>query len=271
MLGSGPVLATDACVIPRWICVAASLLSACTEPANAQLAELLDLGIALHVITGDEADRVDDDRAPVHIRASTGFEEAAFVRAHGGACAVLGAVAASFNGAPLEVDPGGADGEGGCDAPVFEGRLEIGIDEPAVFELADDSAQIRVTFASGEVSPRIASLTSPAEWSFTAGQDVTMTWSHPEDAANSFKVWFVEDGQIQLPSHYAYAENVLTTNEQDGVSFRVPDAFVGIGAVVVSVATATEPDRAMAETCIGAARCSAVVFRSYKHAVTLLP
>lgn len=255
---------------PHWIWTT-SLLAACIEQRTAQLADLGDLGLAVHVRTGDEADAVDDARRPAYVTIYSGFDRAAFARTHDGACAVLGAVTATFNGAALEVYPGAHGDDDACNDPMFEGSVEVGLDEPMQLELVDESTSVRMTFAVEDISARIASLYSHPEWSFPVDDNVRLTWSHPEDAAGAFKVWFVQDGLEHLPSHHVYAENILTAADPAGVGFRVPDWFVGTGTIVVSVANASEPATATAETCIGAARCSAAVFRDYKHAVTLTP
>jgi hypothetical protein len=244
------------------------MLLACGDAPNAQLADLPDLGLAVHVVTGDEPDRIDDEQTPVGIKVYTGFDRSSFAAAHDDACAVLGDVTASFNGGALDVDPGGADGDG-CSPPRFEGAFELAIDQPGDIVIADESARVSMTFVA---EPRIASLSSPGEWTFVPGQDVRVRWSHLEDLGDAFKVWFIQDGREDLPSHYIHSDYVAKTTDREGIVFRVPSsAFTGSGAVVISVATATEPARTSAATCVGASRCSAVVFRSYKHAVTLVP
>ena len=238
-------------------------LAACGGPTpNAELADLP--GLQLSVTVEDLKDYDDDDRTPTDVGVTLSYDYDAFRAAHGGDCAVLGSVEATFDGHELSLAYEGGDESDfdGCYQPQLQANLELQAVDESIVTIRDDTLTATATYTAGVVAPRIATLRSPSEWSFGAGDTVIVAWSHPEDLVG------------------ASADTVEFSSSRNGdPGFRAPATYVDdeIHLAIPTWADDSDgslrfvfgPDGGDATTCTGATACTWYSVLGYRHAVSI--
>jgi len=258
----------------RVLCVAL-VVSACGS-SNTDLAGLPHLRVV--ATSYDELDRDDDNLRRSSIQIELAYDVEAFVAQHGD-CAIIDDVGATLDHIDVELGTsGGADEWGECESPRLglsaynAALMNIGIAADHTLEISDSSRTVRAQFPAGSLA-RIATPSSHSEWSFAAGETVTLAWSHPTDFAELGPVWSHLGVWLHRGSEYDHIEMPAISHSETEIAFAVPSPapFTGEGFIELFIGNEGGPFilRTAASSCTGADACTAAVTPAYDHTVQI--
>lgn len=207
---------------------------------------------------------------PTNGRVSIGYDEDAFVAAHGGECARLGDWDIRFGDARIGSSWSGDDDVdfGGCLLPSANLDIaQFGRDTLGALRIFDDSHTVEAVFGATALVPHLPTLRSPSTWRFAGGDTVVFGWSHPDDLVTGadfleHPVYF-HTGTLDDPNFFDLDAQLAG----DEITFTVPSPppITGDGYIVARFGyTSGEAD-----SCTGATRCGYQLEAGYAHAVVI--
>jgi hypothetical protein len=236
-----------------------SLLSAvflvgCQTAASAPtLDELPELTVEVTTVATPDASTV--------ILIKTSYDWQAYLGDHDG-CAILSSdTVATFDATPVPLMSAGMDDEGDCLPPMFETELALATTGAHHVTLPD---HIAMDFADGQLVARSATPTS-GEWTLTAGQLFTVTWSMPSDLATQTLAGI---DALFIPTNSNVTVPLTgTAIGSDSITVMVPAEPLGTGDGVIDLELGNATGNAT--TCSGATQCTWAADAAFWHAATL--
>ena len=232
-----------------------ALLAACSTSdvtPNATLAELPDL--ALRVIARPEVTTIDADTRPTELAVFLEYDDELFGP---DPCATLAGITARFDGIPLSLQTNGRqdDAFGYCVLPMLGGTVELGLAGEHEVVVEDGTHTITARF-DNTFAARTATLVSHPQWSFAAGDEVVVVWSHPAEVPD-----------IRFEQDFDDFFDMRAERVDDELHFRIAEQPPLRGDGRVSFIGTPEADRAI--ECTGADACILENHRSFVHTATI--
>ncbi|WP_224243287.1 GPI anchored serine-threonine rich family protein [Hyalangium gracile] len=191
-------------------------------------------------------------------------------QAEDGCTSLVDGVTATFNGQPMELEPGGISGEGGREVCV-ETRAWFDFDPEAWDSEPIEDARVFLQSGDGSRSLSLIVLGAKAKRHFTfqgsgsgatlrQGQTYTYRWEPVEEVPGPFTVTLLREG--------GQASATLQTNQDEGsVSFTLPQAT----PVATHLLTLKGTVAGQVLECEGVASCEGSLFHSTDFEVAVVP
>jgi hypothetical protein len=248
---------------PRvWLIALVALVPAC-DPANADLADLPGLRVEMYTHQAS-------DTEPATSEIFLVYDLSAFWATHDNACARIDdATVLRFDGARAELVDRGRNDDFDCELPRFTLDPFAVTDQEALLTIEDDSLRVSATFAPGTFTPHQPTLRSPSDWTFAAGQNVRIGWSHPSDLSAPIGAGVVFRIHDVPPWQPGESFDLVTAFVGDEIQFAIPSPppITGPGYLFF----AFEEIMTDASTCENAAACVVRLSPGFRQPVTIIP
>jgi hypothetical protein len=237
-------------------------LSACGGgDGNAELADLPELRLDMYA---HQASATEPARLDIYLT----YNLSTFWAAHDNECARLDdTTTLRINDVRADLDERGQNDDFDCELPHFVLEPFDVTDEAALLTAEDDSVRVSAAFEAGTFTPHVPTLRSPNDWTFAAGQDVRVGWSHPEDLTRPIGAGVVYRLHADPPWQPDESFELQASFADDEIQFAIPSPppLSGPGYLFFAFA----PIVVDATTCENASACQVHLSPGYRQPVTI--